>query len=70
MEFPLKPAVDRSYGYMAAAFGQDYWVLPQLSSHYLLKYHVDASATEALERLLHHIVDKKGVLKPEKHDEL
>ena len=30
IEFGLTPHIDRSFGFMAAALGFDYWVLPQV----------------------------------------
>ncbi len=30
VEFPMKPHCNRCFGYLAAAFGFDYWVVPEV----------------------------------------
>ena len=61
IEFPLDPHVDRCYGYMAMALGQDYWLVPQVSAFYHLSYKMDQSKADAVVRLVKHVLESKGL---------
>ena len=61
IEFPLDPHVDRCYGYMAMALGQDYWLVPQVSAFYHLSYKMDQSKADAVVRLVKHVLETKGL---------
>ena len=55
------PHVDRVFGYMALAFGQDYWMVPQITTHLLLRYFVNESSVASATRLVRHLLVKKGL---------
>ena len=71
IEFPLDPHVDRCYGYMAMALGQDYWLVPQVSAFYHLSYKMDQSKADAVVRLVQHVMKKRSAASTPVHrDEL
>ena len=61
IEFPLKPHVNRCFGYLATALGQDYWVVPQVTAFYHLHYTMDQSKADAVVRLVKHVLESKGL---------
>ena len=51
VELPLKPHVNRCFGYMAHALNLGYWVVPEFRSYYHTKYHnLPPSAVESAAR--------------------
>ena len=46
---------------MSLALGLDYWVLPQIRSFYTLDYKLTDDGLDALERLLKHVLRRKGL---------
>ncbi len=61
IEFGMEPHVDRSFGYMAMALGLEYWLVPQVSAFYHLKYTMDADKAGAVVRLVEHVLYLKGM---------
>ena len=61
IEFGLKPHIDRSFAFMAAALGFDYWVLPQMATHLYLPYTATDDSIAALVRLVTHVLTNKGL---------
>ena len=61
IEFPLKPHIDRCFGYMALALGLDYWLVPQISSLFHENYVMDDEKAKSVVRLLRHILVAKGL---------
>ena len=70
IEFPLRPHVNRCFGYMAMALGLDYWVVPQLSSVYTSIFRADSDNIGAVARTLRHVLKLKGMghLLTDSHD--
>ncbi len=61
VEFSMRPHVDRCYAYIAAALGQDYWLVPQVSAFYHLPYTLDESNVDAVMRVVDHLFRKRNV---------
>ena len=61
IEFAMKPMVNRTYGWLAVMFDQDYWMCPQIATNYHLKYTVDDEQVAAAVRLLKHVIETKGL---------
>ena len=61
IELPMKPHVDRCYGYMAMALGLDYWILPHISAPYFGRFNVDKKGANALGNLVEHVLKSKGL---------
>ena len=70
IEFPLKPHVDRNFGFLAHMCNHDYWLLPQIWSNYHLKYKLTSDNVAAAVRLLKHVIGARGLNHLIKHDEL
>ena len=73
VEFSMKPHCNRCFGYMAMALDMDYWLLPQVSCFYHLRYEMTAEKAEAVVRQLKHLIVEKGLthlLLDEDKDEL
>ena len=70
VEFPLKPHSDRTFGFMAAALDIDYWVVPNLSSHYFGHYNVDRGNTASVISLIKDVLEHAGLSKMLSDDEL
>ena len=61
IEFPLDPHVDRNMGYMAAALGLDYWLVPEVAAFYYQPYVMDEHRAAAVTRVLHHVLVRSGL---------
>ena len=61
IEFAMKPHCNRCFGYMAMALEVDYWLVPQLSCNYHLKYTLDKTKIAATLRVLQHVIVSKGL---------
>ena len=61
IEFPLVPYANRNLGMLAMAAGMDYYLLPEISANYHLKYHVTREGVDAAVALVRHIIEKKGL---------
>ena len=61
IEFPLSPHANRNMGMLAQSASLDFYMLPQISCQYYLKYTLDDDGIAALIRLLKHIIDKRGL---------
>ena len=61
IEFPLTRHVNRNMGMLAQICDHDYWLLPQISCNYFLQYTIDDAGVQALVRLLHHVIEKRGL---------
>jgi hypothetical protein len=72
VEFSMKPHCNRCFGYTAMALGIDYWLVPQVSCFYHLRYEMTEEKAQAVVRLLRHLLVQKGLetlIRPE-NDEL
>jgi hypothetical protein len=56
IEFAMKPHSNRCFGYMAMALGMDYWLVPQISAFYHLRYTANNSNVAAVVNLLRHVL--------------
>ena len=61
IELPLKPHVDRNMGYLAAALGLDYYVVPGVAAFYYGTYSMDDSLAEEVTRTLLHVIATHGL---------
>ena len=61
LEFSMKPHCNRCFGFMAMALGMDYWLVPQVSCFYHLRYEMDSGKAAAVMRLLRHVLEAKGL---------
>ena len=61
IEFPLKPHVDRSFGFLAELCGHDYWLVPQMESGYFAKYEATTDSVAALVRVLKQVIKNRGL---------
>ena len=61
IEFPLKPHIDRCFGYMALALGLDYWLVPQVTSILFERYTMDDEKAKSVVRLLRHVLVARGL---------
>ena len=61
VEFGLKPHCNRCFGYMSMALGLDYWLVPQLTTHFFGNYEMNEENTSAVLRLLEHLLKEKGL---------
>ncbi len=61
IEFPLKPHVDRCYGFISMAFGLDYWVVPSVSAGYFSRYAMDEEKAQIIVRLVQHVIRTKDL---------
>ena len=61
IEFAMQPHTNRGYGFLSMALGLDYWLVPQLSSHYNWKYTADEENAEAVADVLRHVLKTKGL---------
>ena len=61
IEFALTPHCNRCFGYIAAAFDIDYWLVPQITTYYHQAYSLDQEGVDAAIRLLEHVIRKKGL---------
>ena len=61
IEFPLRPHIDRCFGYMAMSLGLDYWLVPQVTSILFERYTMDQEKAKAVVRLLRHLLMNKGM---------
>ncbi len=71
IEFPMKPHCNRCFGYLAVALGMDYWVVPEISTFYHLKYSASSKKAEAVAETLRHVLVARGsehLLTPAKRD--
>ena len=56
----MRPHVDRCYAYIAAALGQDYWLVPQVSAFYFFNSKMSQEKADLVVRLIKHIISKRG----------
>jgi hypothetical protein len=61
IEFAMKPHCNRCFGYMAMAFGFDYWLVPQISCYYHQKYRLDQYGVGAAIKVLRHVINMRGL---------
>eukprot|EP00038_Savillea_parva_P027749 m.61258 g.61258 ORF g.61258 m.61258 type:complete len:795 (+) comp8013_c1_seq1:131-2515(+) len=61
IEFPMSPQCNRCFGYMATALQQDYWIVPEVSTFYHLKYKMTRSKMKAVLNVLKAVLDEKGL---------
>ena len=56
IELPLRPMVNRCFGYMAMALGLNYTVIPQISSNYNGRFVVTEANAAAASRVLRQVL--------------
>ncbi len=61
IEFGLNPHVDRCFGHMAMSLGLEYWLVPQVSSIYHLRYGMTPAKAALVARLMKHVMKSKGL---------
>ena len=59
IELPLRPHVDRCYGFVALALGLDYWLLPEVHSAYHLNYTMTAENAHTIVSLVLQLISSK-----------
>ena len=59
IELPLRPHVDRCYGFVALALGLDYWLLPEVHSFYHLNYTVTIESARSIVSLVSQILSSE-----------
>lgn len=66
----MAPHCNRCFGYLAMALEMDYWVVPELSCFYHLKYTATELAAEAVANTLKHILRERQLSHLIVNDEL
>jgi tetratricopeptide (TPR) repeat protein len=61
VEFPMKPQCNRCFGYIAMALNFDYWVVPEVTTFYHLKYQMSTKKAAAVMKTLDHIMETRGI---------
>jgi hypothetical protein len=56
VELSLKPNCNRCFGYMAMSLGLDYWMVPQISSHYEGFYEMTDDGAQSIVTLIKKIL--------------
>ena len=61
VEFPMTPQCNRCFGYIAAAFQYDYWIVPEVTCFYHLKYTMTKRKAMAVLKVIKKILEEKGL---------
>ena len=61
VEFYMNPMSNRCFGFMSMVLGLDYWILPQVQTHFFGDYHMDGAGVAAAVRLVRHLLEAKGL---------
>jgi len=61
VEFPMAPQANRCFGYIAATFQIDYWIVPEVTCFYHLKYTMTKKKAIATLKVIRKILKEKGL---------
>eukprot|EP00039_Didymoeca_costata_P026694 m.16421 g.16421 ORF g.16421 m.16421 type:complete len:782 (+) comp5696_c0_seq2:137-2482(+) len=70
IEFPMKPQCNRCFGFVAMALELDYWVVPEVSAFYHLKYTMTKEKAKTVMDTVIAVAKEKNIKPEENHDEL
>lgn len=61
VEFPMTPNCDVCYGYMAMALSMDFWVVPEVTTFYHLKYQMTEKKSQATLAVVKEIIKERNL---------